>query len=107
VEKGHVEENGRYICDPRSDAHGEQIARDHNIGLVKLPERWMDVTEDCMFCEDGAILGPKKPHGGSPIIGNIRQGEGLQGYRLRKVQLSYPSGASFPWAFIVEKREEL
>lgn len=74
---------------------------------IEPPEVWTDVTAECDYDADGAICGPPYEVGGSPIIGNIRQGEGLQKYRLRKVQLGIASAlGGIPWAFIVEKKEQ-
>lgn len=75
--------------------------------LIEPPEVWTDVTAECDYDADGAICGPPYEVGGSPIIGNIRQGEGLQKYRLRKVQLGIASAlGGIPWAFIVEKKDQ-
>lgn len=48
------------------------------------PEVWEDVTSECFYEDDGAILAPSGKHGGHPIIGSLRQGEHLQVYRLVK-----------------------
>lgn len=106
--KGIVEENGRFICDPRTDLYGEQIARDHNASVCSPPERWEDVTKKCEVNDYINKIGE--------FWSIIHESRGLnvmskanEGYRLRKVRcaIEHPKGTPFAmeqWAFIVERK---
>lgn len=97
-EKGHVEENGKFICDPRSDPYGEQIACDHNARLCDPPEVWRDVTAECHDNGFNYIF-----HKDCSGIAGVKS---RQQFRLRKVQLwKGEAGCTQQWAFIVERKE--
>lgn len=70
--------------------------------LYEPSERWVDVTAECMACNQGVI---------SVMLKNEHTAlTGRRGYRLRKVQITLThvvDPVNFPgkWAFIVEQKE--
>lgn len=110
---GHVEENDRFICDPRSDQHGEQIVKDHNEALARDNQQWKDVTKDCVFREEAEQIFHE--HTPGSYGGNVVLGHGatklFDGYRIRKIQVMKVSPVNQmqtiqDWAFVVEKKTE-